>query len=167
MPGPLLGLRFKGETGTHYNYFRDYDPAIGRYVQSDPIGLKGGFNTFGYVDANPLDGSDPTGEANSGPRKKPKFFYTGCSDTQILRCVETCRAKGQIYQDCTQTYARTPGVKPNPRFVDYTCVCKDKDDGDSKPACGENCKKMWATIRDASGAAILFGLMCLSFVLMP
>lgn len=39
---------------THYNYFRDYDPTIGRYVQSDPIGLVGGFNTYSYSDASPL-----------------------------------------------------------------------------------------------------------------
>jgi RHS repeat-associated protein len=51
-------LRFPGqyydaETGLHYNYFRDYDASIGRYVESDPIGLKGGANTFLYAAANP------------------------------------------------------------------------------------------------------------------
>ena len=45
----------------HYNYFRDYDPPIGRYIQSDPIGLKGGLNTFGYVKGQPLGLIDPSG----------------------------------------------------------------------------------------------------------
>ena len=45
----------------HYNYFRDYDPAIGRYLESDPIGLFGGLNTYGYVDASPLTLTDPLG----------------------------------------------------------------------------------------------------------
>jgi RHS repeat-associated protein len=59
-------LRFPGqyydeETGSHYNYFRDYDAIIGRYVQSDPIGLAGGLNTYVYGNANPLRYTDPYG----------------------------------------------------------------------------------------------------------
>jgi len=64
-------LRFPGqyldsETGLHYNYFRDYDPRTGRYVESDPLGLKAGLNTYAYVMNNPsrwidLYGLDPRG----------------------------------------------------------------------------------------------------------
>jgi len=51
------------ETGTYYNYFRDYDPSTGRYRTSDPIGLRGGLNTYLYAEANPLKYSDPLGLA--------------------------------------------------------------------------------------------------------
>ncbi len=60
-------LRFPGqyylpETGLFYNYFRDYDPQTGRYLESDPMGLFGGsLSTYNYVDANPVGETDAKG----------------------------------------------------------------------------------------------------------
>ena len=55
------GQRYDAISGLVYNYFRDYDPSVGRYIQSDPIGLRGGASTYGYVQGNPLFGIDPYG----------------------------------------------------------------------------------------------------------
>jgi RHS repeat-associated protein len=57
------GQYYDSETGLFYNYFRDYDPQTGRYVESDPIGLLGGINTYGYSTQNPISNVDLTGQA--------------------------------------------------------------------------------------------------------
>ncbi|MBL8300153.1 MAG: RHS repeat-associated core domain-containing protein, partial [Rhodanobacteraceae bacterium] len=64
--GKGVELRYPGqwqdsESGLHYNYFRDYEPAIGRYVESDPIGLRGGISTYSYVHGSPISKKDPKG----------------------------------------------------------------------------------------------------------
>ena len=72
-----FNLRFPGqyydaETGHHYNINRDYDPVTGRYTQSDPVGFKGGVNTYAYAEANPVMKRDEMGLWTSGKYYFPK-----------------------------------------------------------------------------------------------
>jgi RHS repeat-associated protein len=60
------GQRHDAATGLYHNYFRDYDPTVGRYVQSDPIGLAGGISTYAYGNGAPLGFSDPLGLQGKG-----------------------------------------------------------------------------------------------------
>ncbi|MFO1434846.1 MAG: RHS repeat-associated core domain-containing protein [Gammaproteobacteria bacterium] len=88
-------LRFPGQyydkvTGKHYNYFRDYDPETGRYLESDPIGLAGGLNTYAYVGANPLTRFDPFGLA---------WNCTYVQSTGRLYCVDDETGKS-VYERC-------------------------------------------------------------------
>jgi len=71
-----FNLRFPGqyfdrETNLHYNYYRDYSPEVGRYIESDPIGLTGGINTYAYVGGDPIRILDSRGLAKVLPVPVP------------------------------------------------------------------------------------------------
>jgi RHS repeat-associated protein len=55
------GQYYDEETGLHYNYHRYYDPGSGRYLTSDPVGLKSSINLYEYALNNPINHIDPSG----------------------------------------------------------------------------------------------------------
>jgi RHS repeat-associated protein len=57
----MAGQYYDAESTLFYNWNRYYNPATGRYISSDPIGLEGGINTFLYAAASPVMYIDPEG----------------------------------------------------------------------------------------------------------
>lgn len=77
----MPGQYYDSESGLFYNLNRIYNPAIGRYISSDPVGIAGGLNTFGYAAQNPVLWIDNSGlyfyDLNQGigdPDKKEQII---------------------------------------------------------------------------------------------
>ena len=107
----LPGQYFDSETNTHYNYYRDYDPSTGRYIESDPIGLAGGINGYAYVNGSPVNSIDPKG-------------------LKTYRCTKPLNALKEKFGDKTAKYAQEYAPAA---YHQYSCVV-DKKTG--KTECG-------------------------------
>uniref|UniRef100_UPI002E795143 RHS repeat-associated core domain-containing protein n=1 Tax=Stenotrophomonas hibiscicola TaxID=86189 RepID=UPI002E795143 len=108
-----LALRFPGQqatdaSGLFYNYQREYDPAVGRYSQSDPIGLRGGYSLYSYVDGDPLSNEDSMGLKGGRP---PSLARQGGGNSAQRRVA--ARAQRQAIESNSHTnpiYSR--GLSP-------------------------------------------------------
>ena len=79
-------LRFPGqyvdsETGWSQNHFRDYSPLLGRYLESDPLGVVAGVNPYVYSGANPFLNTDFLGLCS--PEDHNKFWDLLRSPTNL------------------------------------------------------------------------------------
>ena len=144
----LPGQYFDEEMNLHYNYFRDYDPEIGRYIQSDPIGLAGGINTYGYVEGNPVNRIDPSGLCWGNPFSCARTAFgvgRAIGSAQALAIAregaERARQRdamcGQFGIGCLPP-PPLPDYDPNTRQEDNVTPFPGTDSGTDTPV-GEQC----------------------------
>jgi RHS repeat-associated protein len=132
----LPGQYFDRETKLHYNYFRDYDPAVGRYLQSDLLGLAAGPNTYAYARVSPLKYSDAAGLASPEvdckklgfPFQPDPCIDSGqCfdnADRQLKRCNSMIWPTSKFACiRCNETYTGScPGKVPDARCRNQACI---------------------------------------------
>ena len=121
------GQYFDQETGTHYNYFRDYNPAIGRYIESDPLNLGTAKILFPEI-ANQL-----TAYYKSNPASQNIYVYvqnapTRYSDPPGLLLWEQV-AKKIVEQIVKKTGSKIGGKIVDSGGIDGTAEGDDDKDG--------------------------------------
>ena len=124
------------ETGLHQNYFRDYSPSVGRYVQSDPLGIVAGLNTYAYVNGNPLSFTDPLGlDAISGypmvnsylnPPKPPDRCYPDddCKNPVTINYDGVCRADDVLCGQAMKAAGIMGRYYPETKTYSLDCLIK-------------------------------------------
>jgi RHS repeat-associated protein len=122
LPLRLPGQRYDQETGLYYSYYRDYDPSLGRYGESDPIGLKGGLNTYAYGSGDPIRLTDRFGTtcATSPGTPDPCAYYT-------KRCADS---GGRDVYYCKLAPVVCRGTPPIGGWTDCVRSCLQKADRD-------------------------------------
>ena len=96
------GQQYDAETGLHYNYYRDYEPQTGRYVESDPIGLRGGPSTYSYASQSSLRYIDRRGlaalDCSINRSAHGQIHCDGNGNFRIVNCNKGCT------RPCTQQH---------------------------------------------------------------
>jgi len=138
------GQVFDAESGNFYNWNRDYNPALGRYTESDPIGLAGGsMSTYGYVESSPLTNVDPFGlQTAAVPGMPPLPMYI--PGTQAYQqFVDINSRAAQAVGDWMASTAN--GIKSSVEQArerkEYSRVCKSPI-----PPSGDKCKDAKANL---------------------